>query len=126
MPSIRDIMTKEVITIKAGQTLKETCKVLIENKLSGVPVEDEKGALIGFVSERDILTTISKGDFLNKKAEDIMMKNVVSAKEDASIEYLSRLFTEHPFRHIPITKNKKIVGIVSRKEIVNKLMGEYY
>lgn len=126
MTAIKDIMNKEVVTIKQSATMQEVSRMLIKNRLSGIPVVDEKKSLVGFVSERDIIKALSTGVSLDTKAKDVMVKNVVSVKESDSIEQVSQVFTVHPFRYIPVTKRRKIMGIISRKDVIEKLLGQYY
>ena len=122
----KDIMQKKTVSVRHDATLKEASELLIKNKLSGIPVVNNKGNLIGFISERDIIEAISQDDFENKKTEDIMTKNVISINEDTSIEEVSRIFSKYPYRYIPVCRDKNIVGIISRKDVIEKLLGQYY
>ncbi len=124
--TVKSIMDKKVVYANVNSTLKEVSKLLIDNTLSGMPVIDDKGELVGFVSERDIIKAISVEKFEQKKAKDIMTKGVISISEDTSCEEASQIFSKYPFRYIPICKNKKIVGIISRKNVIEKLMSQYY
>lgn len=122
----KDIMEKKTASVRHDATLKEVSELLIKNRLSGIPVVNNKGSLIGFISERDIIEAISQGNFENKKTKDIMTKNVISINEDTSIEEVSRIFSKYPYRYIPVCKNKNIVGVISRKDVIEKLLGQYY
>lgn len=126
MAVLRDIMEKKVKTIKEDATLQELADLLIKNKLSGVPVINRKTNLIGYVSERDIIEAIASGDFQDKKVRDIMNKRVVSLGETTSLELVSKIFTAHAVKNIPVTRRKKLVGVVSRKQVINKLLSQYY
>lgn len=126
MLKAKDIMTKKVITVKKDTEIKEICEILIRYKLSGVPVVDKSKNLSGFISERDIVANVSLKDFLKKKAEDLMTKNVISVSYDAPTEEISRIFTERPYRYLPVTKQNKVVGIISRKDVIDRLLGQYY
>ena len=126
MSSIKEIMDKKVVAVSRKITLPAVCKILIKNRLSGVPVIDEKKNLVGFISERDIIAAIGKGITLNSKAGEVMVKKVVSVKEGASAEEASQAFTANPYRYLPVTQKKKIIGIISRKDVIEKLLGQYY
>jgi predicted transcriptional regulator len=126
MARVRDFMQKVTLVIKKDTSIECACKMLIEKRLSGMPVEDNKGNLVGFLSERDIINAISKGRPLNVKVENIMTKKVFSIEEGTSIEELSKVFMAKPYRYIPVLKNKKVVGIISRKDMVDKMLGHYY
>lgn len=126
MATIKDIMNKKVIATTKDATIQNVSKALIKNRLSGIPVIDAAKNLVGFVSERDIIAAISAGVCLETKVKNIMVKNVFAVKETTSVERLSQVFTTHPFRYIPVVSKKKIIGIISRKDVIEKLLGQYY
>lgn len=126
MSSVKDFMQKITLAIKEDTSVECACKMLIEKQLSGMPVEDKKGNLVGFLSERDIINAISMGRSLKGKVGDIMTRDVFFMEDGASIEELSSVFMEKPYRYIPVLKNRKIVGIVSRNDVVNRMLGHYY
>lgn len=126
MAVLKNVMKKNVKTTRDTATLQEVSKLLVKNKLSGVPVIDKNKNLIGFVSERDIIGAIASGDFLNKQVKDIMTREVVYLEDYTTLEVVSKVFTEHPIRCMPVTRKKKLIGIVSRKDVINRMLGEYY
>ena len=126
MLKAKDIMRKNVEAISENTDVRKICGILIKNSVSGLPVVNSSKRLIGFISERDIITSISKYGFLKKKAKDVMTKKVVSVNEDVLIEQVSKIFTDRPFRYIPVVRKGAIVGIISRKEVINRLLGQYY
>jgi CBS domain-containing protein len=115
----KDIMTREVITVSPDLSVKELALLLIKNQVSGVPVADPSGKIIGLVSEADLIA--KKG----KQVEAIMSREVFSVGEDASIEEIAQLMTSHRIKRVPIMTDGKLVGIVSRADIVNTIaMGD--
>lgn len=144
----RDIMVKEVITVKQQATIKEIAKVLVDNKISGVPVVDDDRRLVGIVSEGDLLfkeTNPRLPNFINilgaiiyyngverynedfKKlmagqASEIMTDKVIVISEDVEIEEVARLMIEHGIKRIPVVQGEKIVGIISRADIIKTLL----
>jgi len=115
----KDIMTRDVITVSPSLPVKELAMLLIKNQVSGVPVADETGKIIGLVSEADIIA--KKG----KQVQSIMSEQVFSVSEEASIEEIARLMTTRRIKRVPIMNNGKLVGIVSRADIVNSIaMGD--
>ena len=126
MITLKSIMKKNVKTIRASAAFQEVSKLLIKNKLSGVPVVDKNKDLIGFVSERDIIGAIAAGNFINKRVKDIMTKKLIFLEDYTTFEVASKVFTEHPIRCLPVTRKKKLVGIVSKKDVINRLVGHYY
>lgn len=122
----KDIMRKDFGTVSEATDVQKVCNILIKNRVSGLPVINNNKKLIGFVSERDIITSISKHGSPKKKAKAIMTKKVVSVREDAPVEQISKIFTERPLRYIPVVRKGAVVGIISRKQVINRLLGQYY
>ena len=83
----KDIMTKKVITVSPLTTVKDLAKSLTENDISGVPVADKTGKLLGIVSATDI---VAKGA---KQVKAIMSRKVISVTEDTPVEEIANLFT---------------------------------
>jgi CBS domain-containing protein len=93
--------------------------LLIKNQISGVPVADEHGTIVGLVSEADIIA--KKG----KQVQAIMSEQVFSVGEETTVEEIAQLMTKHRIKRVPVMKDGKLVGIVSRADIVNTIaMGE--
>ncbi len=116
----KDIMTKKVITVSPLTTVKDLAKSLTENDISGVPVADKTGKLLGIVSATDI---VAKGA---KQVKAIMSRKVISVTEDTPVEEIANLFTTHKINRVPVLRGKKLSGIVSRADIVRAIaMGEH-
>lgn len=123
---VKDVMKKKVITIRENASVREVSKLLIKKKLSGVPVVDKNRNLIGFVSEKDIIQSVGSKNFAKKCVKDVMTRDLATADENASLDYISEVFAEKPVRRIPIVKGRKLVGIISRKDIIKRFIGHYY
>jgi CBS domain-containing protein len=121
-----DIMNKNAVTVTETTSVQKICDVLTRHRLSGIPVINKKRTLVGFVSERDIITSVNKKNFLESTAGQLMTKKVFCVKAEMSVDEVSRIFTERPYRYVPVVKNKKVIGIISRKDVINKLLGQYY
>lgn len=144
----KDIMEKEVVTVKQYATIKEIVRVLIDNKISGVPVVDDDGRLLGIVSEGDILHKEANPrlpNFINilgaiiyyngverynedfkklmaRQASEIMTDKVVVISEDVEIDEVAGLMIKHGIKRIPVVEGGKIVGIISRTDIIKTLL----
>jgi CBS domain-containing protein len=115
----RDIMTRDVITARPSLSVKELAMLMVKNQISGLPVSDEAGKIIGLVSEADIIA--KKG----KNVQAIMSQQVFSVTEETSIEEIAQLMTTHRIKRVPVMNGGKLVGIVSRADIVNTIaMGD--
>ncbi len=117
----KDIMMKEVITIGPDILLKKAIKKLLENKVSSMPVVDDTGKMVGIISCEDILNLAFDGYLNNTKVEMVMTKNVVYFKPDTNIEEIALAISRNHFHRVPIIENGRIVGIVSRTDIVKNI-----
>jgi len=111
----RDIMTRDVITVMPSMTIKQLANALIKNQVSGAPVNNNKGKIIGIVSEADIVA--KKG----KDVKSIMSKKIVSIDEETSVEQIAHLMTTHHVKRVPVMRGDQLVGIVSRADIVSAI-----
>lgn len=145
----KEIMNKKVITIKKDASIKELSELLVNNKISGAPVLDENGSLAGIVSEADIIVQNSDLHFpryfklldaiiylesLNKfkrslqkhlatKVEDIMTVKVKTAGEDTPINEIADIMLDSRVNRLPVMdKNNKLVGIITRADIVKSIV----
>ncbi len=115
-----DIMTEKVITVSPTTSVKDLAKTLTKNKVSGTPVADKNGKLLGIVSRTDLVA--KRGE----KVKDIMSKDIISVNEETPVEEIANLFTTHKINRVPVLRGKKLVGIVSRADIVRAIaMGKH-
>jgi acetoin utilization protein AcuB len=126
MAYVRDVMKKESVTAKVTDGVKHISKILARKKISNMPVVNAKNELVGIVSEKDIIRAMEAEKFLSMKALDIMTTNVLSVKESDSLEYVSKIFIGKPYRRLPVTRDKKVVGVITREEIIKSFMNDYY
>jgi len=110
----KDIMITNVITVGEDLGILEICKVLTEGRISGAPVINKKGNVVGVVTERDLLLQSP----LVTSAKDVMTKEVVTVTEDTPVEEISRLLLTHRIKRVPVIRGEKIVGIISRLDIL--------
>lgn len=111
----RDIMTGEVITVKPGASVKDLAKLLHKHKISGAPVVDTKGRIVGIVSEADILAR--KG----RQVKAIMSTKVIGITEETPVEEIAAIMTNQKVKRLPVLRGEKIVGVVSRADIVSAI-----
>jgi CBS domain-containing protein len=111
----RDIMTQRVIAVRPQTPIKELAKTLSQNHISGTPVVDKNGKVVGVVSERDLLA--KKGT----QVKSIMSKNVIGVKEDTPVEEIAALMTTRNVKRVPVLRGEKLAGIVSRSDLVRAI-----
>lgn len=116
----KEIMTRDIISVAPELTVRKLAMTLVKNQISGAPVTGKTGKIVGIVSEADIVA--KKG----KDVKAIMSKKVISIAEDTPVEEIAQLMTKHKIKRLPVMNGGKVVGIVSRADIVNAIaMGKH-
>lgn len=110
--TIREIMTTDIITTNPEATVEATADELHARGIGGLPVVDENGYLIGMVSEYDVIS--KRG----KTVRDIMSRGVISVGDEASAEQVTTLMGLHGIRRVPIVREGKLVGLVTRSDLL--------
>jgi CBS domain-containing protein len=119
MSMIRDIMTKNVFAIRPETTLAEAVKFLTEHHVGGAPVTSESGELLGVVSELALLDVVFEEDVRQAHVAQYMEENVESVTPDEPLTRAAQLFALYAFRRLPVVEGGKLVGIVSRRDLMN-------
>ena len=110
--AINEIMTTEIFTTSADASIDEITAELRHRGIGGLPVVDENGFLIGMVSEYDVIS--KRG----KTVRDIMSRGVISVGDEASADQVTHLMGLHGIRRVPIVREGKLVGIVTRSDLL--------
>ncbi|MBU0468108.1 MAG: CBS domain-containing protein [Candidatus Omnitrophica bacterium] len=119
MVKAKDVMTRNVITVKADTPVEVIIKILTVRKLTGIPVVDDDNTLLGIVTEKDLLGLLFKHENLeNMKAEDYMTRDVESFDVEDSLEDVCTLLLDKTFRRVTVVSDGKLMGIVSRTDII--------
>lgn len=137
-----DIMTRHAVTVKADTTLVAAIALMSSHQLSGLPVVDDQGRMLGILTEGDLLHRIEAGtgkkqrskllDFMmgpgraaadyvaatSRVVGDLMTQKVVTVTRDTSLETVVSLMETHRIRRIPVVEAGMLLGIVSRMDIV--------
>ncbi len=142
----KDIMTKQLVTLKPEQTVTETAKTLSENRIGGAPVL-RNSTLVGIVSESDLiiqdvklhfptyiqlldsyiyLGSLSKFEETLKKAvavkvQDIMTEDVKTIGPDATLQDVATLMAEEDINILPVMNENEVIGIITKSDIVKSL-----
>jgi CBS domain-containing membrane protein len=137
----KDIMTREVITVRRQTSLQDTAELMAENGISGVPVIEDDGRVAGVISEKDFLAHMGARDsgsfmriialcfqhtgccassILHKNAETIMTTPAVTIQETTTVAEIMRLFRERKINRAPVLgPDGTLAGIVSRDDVLN-------
>jgi len=112
----RDIMTSNVCTIRPEASAQEAAQLLSQKRISGLPVVNPDGKIIGIVTEADIISKVNQEGLL---VADIMSHEVIAVDEETSVSEIASLLTKRRIKRVPVVQKGKLVGIVSRADIVN-------
>jgi len=145
MTQVRDVMTRNVISVRANQSVLEAAQLMLQNRISGLPVVDADGALAGIVTEGDFLRRGEIGtqrrrpkwlEFLlgpgrlaaeyvhtaGRTVEDVMTPEPATIGEDDSLETVVELMERRHVKRLPVVKGGRLVGIVSRANLMDALI----
>jgi CBS domain-containing protein len=133
-----DLMASDVISVRRETTLRDAARLMVEKGISGLPVTDEEGTLVGVVSEGDFLRKeVDRGDLMGRgllgvlfdnrdslaEAEtvgEVMAENVFTVSPDATLVEAARTMTTHAVKRLPVvTREGKLVGVISRRDVVS-------
>lgn len=120
---VEDIMTRNLVVFKPDETIHEVMKKFIKYRISGGPVVNEKGDLIGVISEADCMKEVSDSRYFNlpildKSVSKFMTTNVDTIDASKTIFEAASNFFKTSRRRFPVLDSNKLVGQISRKDIV--------
>ena len=144
----KDIMTKDVISVKPDASIRELAELLLAKRISGVPVVDDSGALRGIVSEGDLMRKEIAPEvpdelcilgaviyynglqeykdafrkFSAMTAKEIMTEKVLTVKENDDVSKVAKIMLDKHIKRLPVMDGDKLAGIVSRSDIVKMLL----
>ena len=125
---VKDHMSKNVVTLAPELEILQAVHELIEHDISGAPVLDKHGRLVGVLSERDCMQVAMQGDYHGMPAglvKDYMSSNPQWISPEQSILTLADLFINGRFHRYPVVDNGRLVGVISRRDVM-KAMGKHY
>ena len=116
------IMETHLITVKRQTPVYEAIRTMVENNVTGLPVVDDDMILRGIITEKDVLSLLYNIEDTADKVEDFMTKGIVSFDQEDSLIDIAESFIKNHFRRVPIVAQGKLVGIVSRKDIIRYIL----
>lgn len=137
----RDVMVTSVITAKPDTSIQEVARTFVDRHISGVPVLDDEGRLVGIVSEGDLLHRSEAGterkrswwlhwltrretlagDYVKEHAHhvaDVMSRDVITVSPETPLREIARMLEKNRIKRVPVVENGKVVGIISRANLV--------
>lgn len=148
MLKVKDIMTRELITVSPDTEIVQATKLLLENRINGIPVTDETGKLVGILCQSDLiaqqkklpipsfftfldgLITLTSMKQIEKQVQKIaaitvaqaMTPNPVTVQPDTDIEKVAALMVDKNFHTIPVVDKGELVGIVGKEDVLKTLI----
>jgi len=123
MPKAKDIMTENVVSVKKDTPIYEALELLAKYNITGIPVVREDMILVGVLSEKDVLRLFyAHEDEEEGTVNDFMTQPAVHFDEKESLLDICDCLTNNYFRRVPVTSEGKLVGIISRKDIIDYIL----
>lgn len=121
MLTAEQIMTTGVITIGPDATVRDAIELLLQKHISGLPVVDDRGGLIGMITEYALLAMVYDRNVMHERINSFMTRQVVSVEFDTPITEVASQFILHRVRRLPVTREGRLVGLVSRVDVLRGL-----
>ncbi|MBR0914583.1 CBS domain-containing protein [Bradyrhizobium japonicum] len=139
------VMTRDVVAVTPHTTIEEAAKIMLQMHISGLPVIDDAGNLVGMVSQTDFLRRSELGtgrrhaawltffmgpgraaaEFIHergRKVEDVMTRKVITIQEETSLADIVALMEKHDIKRVPVMRGKGVVGIVTRSNLLQAMV----
>lgn len=118
MLTARDIMTDDVVTVGPDTRIQEAIELLLDQRISGLPVTDRAGNLIGIVTEFALLAIAYDEGVLQDKVQNHMTTQVITVSSNEPISRVADLCIVHRVRRVPVVDNGRLVGLISRCDVL--------
>ncbi|HMP77236.1 MAG TPA: CBS domain-containing protein [Kiritimatiellia bacterium] len=122
VPVVREFMVTSIVTLRPELPIRQAIDSLLKHRISGAPVVNAEGALVGMLSEKDCLRVFANAAFHNSDpgdVEDYMAREVLTIEPEADLFRAADIFLKHSFRRLPVLEDGKLVGQISRRDVLN-------
>ena len=128
LPTVGEYMAKKLLTVSPEMDIYDAVNFLLKNKISGAPVVNNEKNMVGILSEKDCLRLLTRG--INNKAPQgpvsfFMTKNVVTIPPNMDIYYAAGVFLKNYYRRLPVIENGKLVGQISRRDLLRAIQENF-
>lgn len=121
---VKDYMAASLITFSPDTDVLQAIHLLIENGISGAPVLNKRGDIVGLLSEKDCLKVALDAGYHERwggKVSEFMTEKVVTVDADASVVQVARMFMEAPYKRYPVVSDNRLVGQISRRDVLKAI-----
>lgn len=119
---VREVMATGLVTLNPATPIFQAITSLLKNRVSGAPVVDEGGRLVGVLSEKDCLRIFANEAFFSQNAggpvSDYMTRNTLVVDPDDDVFKAADVFLKHTFRRLPVVEDGRLVGQISRRDVL--------
>ncbi len=120
----KQAMSRGLVTLKPEMDVLEALRILVEQRLSGAPVVDQIGNLIGMLTERDCMQIALGAGYHSEdggRVENFMTESVVTVDADTPVTEIAERFASSHFRRLPVMEQGRLIGIISRRDVLKQL-----
>ncbi len=144
----KDIMTRDVISVRPEENVENAARIMMDNKISGIPVVDEHNHVVGIITEKDLMIKASElkvpfyltlfdsiiflenpirfnnnlKKYTASNVKGAMTAKVYSVEEDAPISDVVSMMQKHSINRVPVLRHGKLIGIISRNDILKAMV----
>jgi CBS domain-containing protein len=118
----RSVMKTGLITVTADTPLEQAIGLLIEHRISGLPVVDAAQRLLGILTEKDLLRLLYEEPGVMTRVSDLMTTNLRAFQADAPLEQVCDCLMANHFRRVPVLEGERLVGLISRADLMPALL----
>jgi CBS domain-containing protein len=142
---VSEVMSRNVVSVAPSARVAEAARLMLDHRISGLPVVDAGGSVVGMIAEGDFLRRAETGNVKRRprwlefcvspgrlateyvhthgrKVDEVMTRDVVSVGEHASLDEVASLMEKHAIKRLPVLRGRSLVGIVSRADLVRALL----
>jgi len=122
---VRDFMMTKPIIFSSDMDLLDAIRVLVDRRISGAPVVDARGNLVGVLTERDFLKAALVAGYHGERGgpvRDYMSTNVEAVNADDSLVDVDNRFGESKYRRYPVVQDNRVVGVVARSDVLRAII----
>lgn len=118
MSKAQDVMSRQVITMSPTDTVEQAIRTLLERRISGAPVVDAFGNLVGVVSEFRLMEVVYRPQVKRDLVSEVMTRDVLTVTEQTDLAEVANKFLLHRIRRMPVVRGTQLVGVISRSDVL--------
>jgi CBS domain-containing protein len=122
MLTARQVMKRNVVSVSPEATVEETIRLLRQLDISGAPVVASDGMLVGIISDFALLGIVYEPEIRTAPVAELMTQDVLTVAEETPLNEIADLFIRHRIRRVPVVRDGRLVGVVSRPDLLNHVL----